>query len=138
MVPLVSLDFIDQLREAVWVAIAISIGVVAPVVGHLSERRRLRSLERLAKDLHPTRIQFTSPGFTIESPEAPDHPMRTSSTWADNVIELLPYLERRAGMVAQQSPQRRGLHPRNQRRPPGRRQPNRRSPRSPPTRPLDA
>jgi hypothetical protein len=109
MVSLVSLESIDQLRAVVWFAIAISIGVVAPVVGHLSERRRLQSLERLAKDLHPTRIHFTSPGFTIESPGAPDHPMPTSSTRADNVIELLPYLERRAGMDAQQSFQRRGL-----------------------------
>ncbi len=107
MVPLVSLEFVDQLRGAVWVAIVISIGVV-PVFGYLSERRRLKSLERLAKDLHPTRIQFTSPGFMIESPEAPDHPVHTPPTRADNVIELLPYLERRAGMVAQRSLERRG------------------------------
>jgi len=108
MVSPVLLEFTDQLRGAVLIAIVISC-VVAPVVALLSERRRLQSLETLAKDRHPTRIQFTSAGFMIESPEPPDRPTLTPSTRTDNVIDLLPFLERRAGMDAQHFFQHRGL-----------------------------
>ena len=61
--------------------------IVLSAVDHLSKRRVLQTIERLADTSPPARIELTSNGFTFD-PRPPDRPPRSKMVLIENVPDM--------------------------------------------------
>lgn len=91
MSPPVPTEFVDLFAGPGGIALGVAwfLGkltrsIVLSVVYHLSTRRVLQTIERLADASPPSRIELTPDGFTFD-PWPPDHPSRPKMVLIENV-----------------------------------------------------
>jgi site-specific DNA-cytosine methylase len=70
-----------------WFVVQLTKSIVPPAVDHLSKRRVLQTIERLADTSPPARIELTPEGFTFD-PRPPDRPSRPEMVLIENVPDM--------------------------------------------------
>ena len=70
-----------------WFVAQLTRTIVPPVVDHLSQRRLLQTIERLADISPPARIELTLEGFVFD-PRPPERPLRPKVVLRENVTGL--------------------------------------------------
>jgi hypothetical protein len=70
-----------------WFVVQLTKAIVPPAVDHLSKRRVLQTIERLADTSPPARIELTPEGFMFD-PRPPDRPSRLEMVLIENVPDM--------------------------------------------------
>jgi site-specific DNA-cytosine methylase len=72
-----------------WFVVQLTKTIVPPAVDHLSQRRLLQTIERLADVSPSARIELTREGFVFDPRPPPEPPLRPRAVLRENVTGLV-------------------------------------------------
>jgi hypothetical protein len=95
-----------------WFVVQLTKTIVPPAIDHLSQRRLLQTIERLADISPPARIELTREGFVFDPRPPPKPPLRSRAVLRENVTGLVAgSISRTSSGSRRSSPARRQTRP---------------------------